>query len=82
MWLDLVRKHDVAKGGGLEPKANVLKICFKFHCGGAVKKLMHHRGDLRPGPPAVGGYGQFFGIFLTFEKKAILMPFESHFARF
>ena len=67
--LDLVRKQDVAKGGELEPKTNVFKICVKFYCGGAVKKLMYHRGYLRAGPPAVGGYGQFFGCFLTFEKK-------------
>ena len=36
----LVRKQDVAKGGGLEPKVNVFKIGVKFYCGGSVKKLL------------------------------------------
>ena len=34
----LVRKQDVAKGGRLDPKVNVFKICVKFCSGGAVKK--------------------------------------------
>ena len=34
----LVRKHKIAKRGGLEPKVNVFKICVKFYCGRAVKK--------------------------------------------
>ena len=30
LGLGLVRKQDVAKGGELEPKVNVLKICLKL----------------------------------------------------
>ena len=36
----LVRKQDVTKGEGLEPKVNVFKIRVEFYCGGPVKKLM------------------------------------------
>ena len=31
----LVRKQDVAKGGGLEPKVYLFKVSVKFYCGGA-----------------------------------------------
>ena len=40
LGLGLVRKQNVAKGRGIEPKVNVFKICVKFYCGGAVKKLL------------------------------------------
>ena len=38
----LERKQDfaIAKEEGLEPKVYVFKICVKFCCGGAVKKLL------------------------------------------
>ena len=29
----LVRKQDVAKGGGLEPKVYLFKVSVKFYCG-------------------------------------------------
>ena len=36
----LVRRQDVVQDGELERKVNVFKICVKFYCGSAVKKLM------------------------------------------
>ena len=36
----LVRKQDVVKGRGLEPKVNVFKVCVEFYSGDAVKELM------------------------------------------
>ena len=83
----LVRKQNVAKGGGLEPKVNVFKVCVKFYCGGMVKKLIQlnritdgYLGRILQPPEAMG---DFLKIFVIFEKKiAISMPFRSHFARF
>ena len=70
----LVREQDVAKRGGLEPKANVFKTCFKFYCRGAVKKQLLLKRitnrSLGAGPPAAGGYGRFFfEFFLIFGKN-------------
>ena len=53
----LVRKQDGDKDGGLGPKINVFKICVKYYCGGAVKKLMQLKritdGGLETGPPVL-----------------------------
>ena len=65
-----MRKQDVAEGRGLEPNVYVLKICVKFYCGGAVKKLMYHRPRFSGEASSCCGLLAIFRTFLNSEKNS------------
>ena len=71
LGLGLVHKQDIAKGRGLELKVNVFKICVKFYCGGAVKKLMYQQTEgWRRGHQPPEAMADFLKIFVIFEKQS------------
>ena len=74
----LVRKEDVAKGEGLEPKLMFFKIFVKLWKRGEETYVTQTIADggLGSGSPEAGGYGRILFNFYNFlEKIAILMPF-------